>query len=171
MIAGKNLENLGGLLPLGFFNDVISFRDTTLLLLNQCLVNNIINKQQKDFVIQNNKEFYDKYKTIYKQNIALKSKLCELTAEKKKLKNIIINLDKKLKKINLSDENENGNISVIEKVKTSPYRKRIRRKKIEIINKYECTFPGCNRGYLSKCSLNMHIKLKHQINIQNDVAL
>ena len=167
MIAGKNLENFGGPLTLGIFNNVISFQDTTLLLLNQCLVNNIINKQQKDFVIQNNKEFYDKFKTIYKQNIALKSKLCELTAEKKKLKNIIINLDKKLKNNNLLDKEnkENNNNTIKDNTpKISPYRKRYRRRKNEIINNYECTFPNCCKKYLTKCSLNMHIKLKHQMN-------
>ena len=163
MIAGKNLENFGGPLTLGIFNNVISFQDTTLLLLNQCLVNNIINKQQKDFVIQNNKEFYDKYKTIYKQNIALKSKLSELKAEKKKLKNIIINLDKKLKNNNLSDKENNNKIND-NITKISPYRKRYRRKKSEIINNYECSFPNCSKKYLTKCSLNMHIKLKHQMN-------
>lgn len=87
------------------------------------------------------------------------------------MKNNIINLDKKFKKINLSNNNENINTSFTQKAKSALYRKRIRRKKIEINNKYECTFPGCNKGYLSKCSLNMHIKLKHQINIQNDVNL
>ena len=167
MIAGKNLENFGGPLTLGIFNNVISFQDTTLLLLNQCLVNNIINKQQKDFVIQNNKEFYDKFKTLYKQNIALKSKLCELTAEKKKLKNIIINLDKKLKNNNLLDKEnkENNNNKINDNTpKISPYRKRYRRRKSEIINNYECSFPNCCKKYLTKCSLNMHIKLKHQMN-------
>lgn len=167
MIAGKNLENFGGPLTLGIFNNVISFQDTTLLLLNQCWVNNIINKQQKDFVIQNNKEFYDKFKTLYKQNIALKSKLCELTAEKKKLKNIIINLDKKLKNNNLLDKEnkENNNNKINDNTpKISPYRKRYRRRKSEIINNYECSFPNCCKKYLTKCSLNMHIKLKHQMN-------
>ena len=171
MIPGKSLENLEGFLPFGLFNNNISLQDINLLLSNQFLSTNIITKTQKEFIIKNNKEFFIKFKNVYLQNVDLTNKLNKLREERKRLKAIIINLDKKLKKINLSDENENGNISVIEKVKTSPYRKRRRRKKIEIINKYECTFPGCNRGYLSKCSLNMHIKLKHQINIQNDVAL
>jgi len=164
MIAGKNLENFGGFLPLDFFNNIISFQDTPLLLLNYHLVNNIINKQQKDFIIQNNKEFYAKFKTIYKLNMELKNKLCELTAEKKKLKNIIINLDKKFKNNNLSCKKNNNKKINDNTTKISPYRKRHRRKKSEINNNYECPFANCNKKYLTKCSLNMHIRLKHQMN-------
>ena len=171
MIPGKNLENLEGFRPLVLFNNNISLQDINLLLSNQFSSTNIITKTQKEFIIKNNNEFFIKFKSVYLQHVDLTNKLNKLKEEKKRLKTIIINLDKKLKKANLSEEKENSNISVIKKVKNSPYRKRIRRKKIEIINKYECTFPGCNRGYLSKCSLNMHIKLKHQINNQNDVNL
>ena len=171
MIPGKSLENLEGLLPLGLFNNNISLQDNNLLLSNQYLPTNIITKTQKDFIIENNKEFYNKFKNAYLQNKDLKDKLNKLLEEKKGLKKNIINLDKKFKKINLSNNNENINTSFTQKAKSALYRKRIRRKKIEINNKYECTFPGCNKGYLSKCSLNMHIKLKHQINIQNDVNL
>ena len=171
MIAGKRIENLEGFLPLGLLNNNISLQDINLLLSNQFSSTNIITKTQKEFIIKNNKEFFIKFKNVYLQNEDLTNKLNKLREERKRLKTIIINLDKKLKKINLSAEKENGNISVVKNVKNSPYRKRIRRKKIEIINKYICSFPGCNRGYLSKCSLNMHIKLKHQINIKNDVNL
>ena len=171
MIAGKRIGNLEGFLPLGLLNNNISLQDINLLLSNQFSSTNIITKTQKEFIIKSNKEFFIKFKNVYLQNEDLTNKLNKLREERKRLKTIIINLDKKLKKINLSTEKENGNISIVKNVKNSPYRKRIRRKKIEIINKYECSFPGCNRGYLSKCSLNMHIKLKHQINIKNDVNL
>jgi len=164
MIVGRNLENFEDLLPLGFFNNTISFQDTPISLLNQCFSLNIITKKQKDFIIQNNKEFYEKFKEIYKQNTELKSKLSKLTEEKKKLKNIIINLDKKLKKNNLSDSKKNNKINKENICKISPYKKRHRRKKSEINNKFECSFPNCNKRYLTKCSLNMHIRLKHQIN-------
>ena len=171
MISGKSLENLEGFWPLGLFNNNISLQDISLLLSNKYLSMNFITKTQKDFIIENNKEFFIKFKSAYLQNEDLKNKLNKLLEEKKRLKKIIINLDKKIKKINLSNNKDNGNISAIENAKNSPYRKRIRRKKIDIINTCECTFPGCNKGYLSKCSLNMHIKLKHQMNIQNDVNL
>jgi len=171
MIPAKSLENLEGFWPLGLFNNNISLQDISLLLSNKYLSMNFITKTQKDFIIENNKEFFIKFKNVYLQNEDLKNKLNKLLEEKKRLKKIIINLDKKVKKINLSNNKDNGNISAIENAKNSPYRKRIRRKKIDIINTCECTFPGCNKGYLSKCSLNMHIKLKHQMNIQNDVNL
>ena len=164
MIGGKNLENFGGLLPFGFFNNTISFQDTPFVLFNQCFAKNIITKKQKDFIIQNNKEFYMKFKEIYKQNQELKSKLSQLIEEKKKLKNIIINLDKKLKKSNLLNNKKNNKINKENICKISPYKKRHRRKKSEINNNYECSFPNCNKKYLTKCSLNMHIRLKHQIN-------
>ena len=129
MIPGKSLENLERFWSFGLFKNNISLQDINLLLSNQFLSTNIITKTQKEFIIKNNKEFFIKFKNVYLQNVDLTNKLNKLREERKRLKAIIINLDKKLKKINLSDENENGNISVIEKVKNSPYRKRIRRKK------------------------------------------
>ena len=162
MIPGKSLENFGGLYPLGLFNNNISLQDTRFLLAKYYLASNIISNAQKDFIIQNNKEFYSKYKNIYAQNIDLKNKLSVLLNEKKRLKNIIINLDKKVKNQNLSNIEENEKISSQKTTKIEPYAKRIRRKKKDINDKYFCTFPGCNKGYFSKCSLNMHKKLKHK---------
>jgi len=162
MIPGKSLENFGGLFPLGLFNNNISLQDARFLFAKYYLASSIITNAQKNFIIQNNKEFYTKYKNIYAQNIDLKNKLSVLSNEKKRLKNIIINLDKKVKNKNLSNSKENEKISSQKMTKIEPYSKRIRRKKIEINDKYFCTFPGCNKGYFSKCSLNMHIKLKHK---------
>ena len=64
MIPGKSLENFGGLFPLGFFNNNISLQDARFLLAKYYLASNIISKAQKDFIIQNNKEFYFKFKNI-----------------------------------------------------------------------------------------------------------
>ena len=96
------------------------------------------------------------------KNKELKNKLDELTTEKKRLKNNIINLDKKLKKNIYLNNNEKNKNNKEKSSNFSPYRKRIRRKKVEINDNYECTFPNCNKKYLTKCSLNMHIKLKHK---------
>ena len=162
MIAVKNPEHFRSLLPLGFFNTFISFQDTPFLRTNQQLVLYNITQKQKDFIIQNNQEFYSRFKNVYMKNKELKNKLDELTTEKKRLKNNIINLDKKLKKNIYLNNNEKNKNNKEKSSNFSPYRKRIRRKKVEINDNYECTFPNCNKKYLTKCSLNMHIKLKHK---------
>ena len=164
MIPGKSLNNFSELLSLGLFNNLISFQDTPVLIPNPFLLSNIIIKKQKEFIISNNQVFYEKYKDLYMQNVELKNKLEELITEKKRLKNNIINLDKKLIKEDLEDKKQNNKISTFKKNIIEPYRKRIRRKRIEINTRYECTFTGCNKRYLSKCALNMHIKIKHSLN-------
>ena len=153
MIAEKNLEEFGNLLQSEFLNYFDSFRDISFLNTNVNLLPNIITKKQKDFIIKNNKEFYDKLKIVYLQNEELKHQLIELKTEQQKLKNTIINLDKKFKKNIISKEK----IYII-----NSYRKRNRRKKVELNKNYECYFPNCNKRYLTKSSLNLHIKLKHQ---------
>ena len=162
MIPGKSLGNFSELLSLGLFNNLISFQDTPILIPNPFLLSNIIIKKQKEFIISNNQVFYEKYKDLYMQNVELKNKLEELITEKKRLKNNIINLDKKLKKNIYLNNNEKNKNNKEKSSNFSPYRKRIRRKKVEINDNYECTFPNCNKKYLTKCSLNMHIKLKHK---------
>ena len=171
MIPGKSLDNFSEFLSLGLFNNLISFQDTPILIPNPFLLSNIIIKKQKEFIISNNQVFYEKYKDLYMQNVELKNKLEELITEKKRLKNNIINLDKKLIKEDLDDKKQNNKISNFKKNIIEPYRKRIRRKRIEINTRYECTFTGCNKRYLSKCALNMHIKIKHQLNGQKNSDL
>jgi len=170
MFEGKNLVNIGTPFSSGILNDIIAFQDITFFLINKYLETNIIRKKQKELILENNKDFYDKYKIEYKENIDLKEKLIELTNEKKRLKNKIINLEKKLKNNDVSDKKENKTIKE-GMLKISPYRKRYRRKKSEIINRYECSFPNCQKKYLTKCSLNMHIKIKHQIQTKFDAKL
>ena len=158
MIPGKSLDNFSELLSLGLFNNLISFQDTPILIPNPFLLSNIIIKKQKEFIISNNQVFYEKYKDLYMQNVELKNKLEELITEKKRLKNNII-------------KKQNNKISTFKKNIIEPYRKRIRRKRIEINTRYECTFTGCNKRYLSKCALNMHIKIKHSLNGQKNSDL
>ena len=158
MIPGKSLDNFSELLSLGLFNNLISFQDTPILIPNPFLLSNIIIKKQKEFIISNNQVFYEKYKDLYMQNVELKNKLEELITEKKRLKNNII-------------KKQNNKISTFKKNIIEPYRKRIRRKRIEINTRYECTFTGCNKRYFSKCALNMHIKIKHSLNGQKNSDL
>ena len=169
MIAGKNLGNIGSLFSSKILNDKITFQDASFFLINKYLEINILRKKQNDIIQKNNKDFYDKYKSEYVENIELRNKLSELTNEKKRLKNIIINLDKKLKNNNDSDKKNKNSKNDGHKI--SPYRKRYRRKKSEITNRYECSFPNCHKKYLTKCSLNVHIRLKHPIQNKSNVNL
>ena len=109
MFAGKNLGNIGSLVSSGFFNNMITFQDTSFFLINQYLATIPLWKKQNELILKNNKDFYDKFRFEYSENIDLKNKLSELNNEKKRLKNIIINLDKKLKNNNVSDKIENKN--------------------------------------------------------------
>ena len=127
----------------------------------------IITKKEQDFIIKNNLLFYKEFQKAYIKNIELKKKLSEINYEKNRLKETIDIIEQKLKysnKINNKEINKNnGFINNNEKKIVSYYdkRKRIRRKKTEIINKYNCTFPDCNKSYPTNSSLRMHIKLKH----------
>ena len=161
MIVGNNIRYFGGLSPLEIFNKKIPFQDISILIKNQLILSNSIIKAQKEFIKEKNTEFFTKFKVSYMKNIELNNKLNELTEEKKRLKDIIIKLDKKLKNPKIPNNDKINNNSLINKNIITPYRKRKRRKKIEIRNKFYCSFKNCDKGYPSKCSLNMHIKLKH----------
>ena len=169
MIVGKNIKYFGGLSPLEIFKNMISFQDIPLLIQNQILINSLITKKEKEFINTKNKQFFNEFKIKYMKNIELSNKLNELITEKKKLKDIIIKLDKKAKKQKKTNNSKINKDFLNNKKIITPYRKRKRRKKIEITNKYFCSFPNCEKGYPSKCSLNMHIKLKHNANNENIV--
>ena len=40
--------------------------------------------------------------------------------------------------------------------------KRIRKRKDEIVRKFKCSYPGCDKAYGSDNSLGQHIKIKHK---------
>ena len=167
MLKEKSLDYFGNSFQMHFQNNMISNQDNINLQLNQQIELFKI-KKEKDFIIRNNKSFYKEFKNILLKNIELKDKLNELITEKKRLYDIIIKMEHKIKNSNNLDnkevksksQNSKNNITNI----IIPYnqRKRIRRKKTEITNIYNCNFPNCDKSYPSKSSLNMHIKLKHQ---------
>ena len=161
MIKEKNLDYFGNSLQMLFQNNMISNQDNINSTFNQQIELFKITKKQNDFIIRNNKSFYQKFKNLLLKNIELKNKLNEVTAEKKRLYDIIIKMEQKIKKSkNIDNTIINNNISNI----INPYnkRKRIRRKKTELLNIYNCDYPDCDKSYPSKSSLNMHIKLKHK---------
>ena len=161
MIKEKNLDYFGNSLQMLFQNNMISNQDNIYSTFNQQIELFKVTKKQNDFIIRNNKSFYQKFKNLLLKNIELKNKLNEVTAEKKRLYDIIIKMEQKIKKSkNINNTIINNNISNI----INPYnkRKRIRRKKTELLYIYNCDYPDCDKSYPSKSSLNMHIKLKHK---------
>ena len=168
MIKEKNLDYFGNSLQMLFQNNMISNQDNINSTFNQQIELFKITKKQNDFIIRNNKSFYQKFKNLLLKNIELKNKLNEVTAEKKRLYDIIIKMEHKIKNSNSLDNKEVKSKS--QNIKNNitniiiPYnkRKRIRRKKTELLYIYNCDYPDCDKSYPSKSSLNMHIKLKHQ---------
>ena len=170
MLKEKNLDYFGNSFQMYFQNNMISNQDNINLQLNQQIELFKITKKEKDFITRNNKSFYKEFKNILLKNIELKNKLNEVIIKKKRLNDIIIKMEQKIKnskniddkEINIENQNIKNNILNI----IIPYnkRKRIRRKKAEIINIYNCTFPNCDKSYPSKSSLKMHVKLKHKKN-------
>ena len=169
MLKEKNLEQVKDSLPQNIQNNIIYNQDNTNQDSNLKTPFFYITKKERDFIAQNNKLFFNEFKIVYNKNIELKNKLNILNAEKKKLYDVIIKMEQKIKnsininnnEINNSDLKINNNMDSI-----TPYKKkkRIRRKKNEINYRYSCSFPNCDKSYPTKCSLNMHIKLKHRKN-------
>ena len=124
----------------------------------------IINPEQKEFIVNTNYSFFNEFVKLYTKNMFLKSQLNEILKVKKKLSQIIIKLEQEKKKKNKEGKeieiNDNMNINYEHMIF---YRKtkKIRRKKKDIIYIYNCYFPNCNKSYPRKNSLNLHIKLKH----------
>ena len=167
MIKEKNLE-LFECSPLKQFqNNNNSIQDKEKSSSNSQFKPIKITKKEKDFIIRSNKGFYKEFKKAYMKNIELKNKLNEIITEKNRLKQTINKLEQKKSYSNyLNNINDitNSNIYINSFNSITNYikNKRKRRKKKEIINKYNCTFPNCDKIYSSKGSLNMHIRLKHQ---------
>ena len=98
MIKEKNLDYFGNSLQMLFQNNMISNQDNINSTFNQQIELFKITKKQNDFIIRNNKSFYQKFKNLLLKNIELKNKLNEVTAEKKRLYDIIIKMEQKIKK-------------------------------------------------------------------------
>ena len=137
----KNQENLNDSFSQHTKKYLISNQDNIYSGFNQQNPILYISKKEKEFITQNNKLFYKEFKILFRKNIELKNKLNEVNAEKKRLYDIIIKKEQIFK-----------------------------RPKHEINNIYNCSFPNCDKSYPTKCSLNMHIKLKHHhlINDENN---
>ena len=167
MLGEKNIEVLQNPLQIKFQNNIISNQDIINLESNQQISPLFITNNQKEFIIRNNKSFFNDFKKTYKENIELRNKLREIISEKKNLFRKIIKMEEdKIKNTKLNSQEINSNKRERNNNDINlfiPYnkRKRRRRKKKEIINKYNCNFPNCDKRYPSKCSLNMHIRLKH----------
>ena len=158
-------------IPTAYSKEIIPMQDKLNIDLNQQIISNIISKKEKDFIIKKNKSFFDEFGKLYTKNILLKAKLNELLKEKKYLNQIIIKQEQQVPNIKnknneeiLNNENKDNinNKNILQYYKK---RKRIRRKKKDIIRIFNCNFPNCKKSYPTKGALNMHVKLKHQKNI------
>ena len=170
MIPLKNQDLFETSIPRTFSNQINFFQDKSNLdLENRIMISNITNNQ-RNFIVEKNKYFFEEFKKLYSKNILLRKRLNELLTNKKELHQQIIKYEQNEKKIKKkakneekekNNENNNSNQPVVEI--TDPYfkKKRKRRKKSELISKHNCFYPNCNKSYPTKSSLNMHIKLKH----------
>ena len=168
MIKKEDPELIEVSSPTSFSKYIIPIQDKTTIDLKGQIMSSIITKKQKDFIIRTNKSFYHEFGKLYTKNILLKTKLSELLNEKKRLNQTLIKNEYEMKRqINENNVKNDSNYEINNKniLKYYRKRKRIRRKKNEIIYTYSCNYPECNKSYPSKGSLNMHIKLKHQHNI------
>ena len=155
-----------------FSNRINLFQDKSALRLEESImIPNITNNQRK-FIDEKNKYFFEEFKKIFTKNILLRKRLNELLLCKKELHQQIIKLQQKTKNTknkSKSEEKEKNNDNSKSKIKlpffeiANPYfkKKRKRRRKSELISKHNCFYPNCNKSYPTKSSLNMHIKLKH----------
>ena len=158
----KNQENLNDSFSQHTKKYLISNQDNIYPGFNQQNPILYISKKEKEFITQNNKLFYKEFKILFRKNIELKNKLNEVNAEKKRLYDIIIKKEQIFNNSNIIKKDNFNKNHIINSFIPYNKKKRIRRTKHEINNIYNCSFPNCNKSYPTKCSLNMHIKLKHQ---------
>ena len=167
MIEEKYPEAIKASLQIQFQSNLNHFQDNIYSSINHQIIPNYITLKQEEFIIKNNIFFYKEYKQLYKKNIELKNKLTEILEEKKSLNdkiNKFLQQNKQFSKLNNKElfNNSNNENLYINSINSYIKTKRKRKKKTEIINKYNCSYPNCDKSYPSKSSLNMHIKLKHQ---------
>ena len=172
MIPKKDPELIEFSIPMSFPQKLTPFQDKLSNNFNQQSISINITKQQKDFIIKTNKSTFYEFRKLYTKNVILKNKLKKLLNEKQKLSKIISKKENQIKNKNNEkknvNNNDNNNNKIDNNLKYYKKRKRIRRKKNEIMYIYYCQFPNCNKSYPTKGSLNMHIKLKHnQLMIYN----
>ena len=170
MVPVKNQDLFETSIPKAFSNQINFYQDRSTLDLEKRVMMTNITNNQREFIVEKNKYFFEEFKKLYSKNILLRKRLNELLTNKKELHQQIIKQEheeKKSKKKTKNEEKDKNNC--INKTKqsffevTDPYfkKKRQRRKKCELITKHNCFYPNCNKSYPSKSSLNMHIKLKH----------
>ena len=161
MLTKNCSEAFEALLKKNFYFNIIPNQDKINEEYNlQSISQNIINKQKK-IITDTNKLFFSEFSKLYYQNILLKNRLFKALDEKKKLNQLIIKSEQEINKEMKTEGNDNKDIKG-NRINIFHKRKRKRRKKSEVISKYECPFLNCNKCYPSVGSLNMHIKLKHK---------
>ena len=88
--------------------------------------------------------------SIYLNNLILMAKLKEIQAEHEKLCKTVPVSERNADLMRLEYNDE-----------LSLPRKRIRKKKSEVVRNHPCKFPGCTKAYGTDNSLNQHMRIKH----------
>ena len=97
-----------------------------------------------------NTKYYNEYCNIHVANVILLEKIKETVEEKE-------DLLKKLKRLQNSAEQVLSTLSH----KNTGKRRRIRRKKNEIVRAFKCPIEKCKKEYGTEGSLQQHLKTKH----------
>ena len=101
------------------------------------LFSDIINPEQKEFIVNTNYSFFNEFVKLYAKNIFLKSQLNEILKVKKKLSQIIIKLEQEKKNKNIEGKeieiDDNMNINCEHMVFYRKTKKIRRKKKILFI--------------------------------------
>ena len=129
-----------------------------------------LSEKEIEALKERNKKFFNDYLKISEENSLLKFKLHDLTNKKNEMHKYLIQLEHKREKNIIENENNlnyiNYSNNMINKellnFQSNMYinRKRIRRKKNQIICNYKCE--SCNKKYATEGALNQHVKIKHK---------
>ena len=126
-----------------------------------------LSDKEIDLLKEKNKWFFFEYSKLAETNNLLKFKLQELILKKNEFHKYLNKLEHKEKNKNINNgenikENNPINHNLVN-FQSNIYinRKRKRRKKSQILYKYQCNFKDCNKKYATEGALNQHKKFKH----------
>ena len=127
---------------------------------------NLSEKEIEALKLKNNWFFFE-YLKLLEKNKFLKIQLQELIVKKKEIHKYINNLNNYIKTNDVSKQESIKSNNIFNNNLTNfpnqifINRKRKRRKKTEIVYKYNCNFKNCKKKYATAGALTQHMKFKH----------